>query len=148
MVLSDFLNKQFQSQLQEPLSGIINHGSFTSRLVLMDVEIQKQKRQERWWTEHSSDFCQENHVSHPRFPPLTKPLPSFLLRNVAGCSYVTLQGNELSILTSPSVFSKMCSKGNRPGIPPRYVLFIALCDRQQGGRYTFSCGRKYSFSAA
>lgn len=79
---------------------------------------------------------------------LTKPLPSFLLRNVAGCSYVTLQGTELSILTSHSVFSKMCSKGNKPGIPPRYVLFIALCDRQQGVLYTFSCGRKYSCSVA
>lgn len=40
---------------------------------------------------------------------LTKPLPSFLLRNVAGCSYVTLQGTELSILTSHSVFSKMAT---------------------------------------
>lgn len=79
---------------------------------------------------------------------LTKPLPSFLLRNVARCSYVTLQGTELSILTSHSVFSKMCSKGNKPGIPPRSVLYIALCDRQQGVLYTFSCGRKYSCSVA
>jgi hypothetical protein len=39
---------------------------------------------------------------------------------------VTLNDTELPILTLPSIFSKMCSKGNKPGIPQCYVLFIVF----------------------
>lgn len=138
MVLSGFLNKQFQSQLQKPFWGIINHGSLTSRLVLEKQRNRRGKNDGELNTVQIFDKKIMCRILDSFL--LTKPFPSFLLRKVAGCSYVTLPGTELSIPISHSVFSKMCSKGNKPGIPPRYVVFIALCDWQQGVLYTFHAG--------